>query len=149
MFCENCGKNLPDGARFCNGCGAKTAPAQAARQEAERPAVNTAPPPVYTPTAQTPPQNTYTPPASYSPQRGSEPLRVGQYIAMFLLQCIPLVGIILLFVWAFSSTENPNKKNYARAVLILSVIGLILSIIFGTVIAGIISELIRGTGGYY
>ena len=29
MFCENCGKNLPEGTQFRNGCGAKTAPAQA------------------------------------------------------------------------------------------------------------------------
>lgn len=23
MFCEKCGKNLPDGIQFCDGCGAK------------------------------------------------------------------------------------------------------------------------------
>jgi hypothetical protein len=37
---------------------------------------------------------------------------------MMILSGIPLVGFILLLVWAFSSTENPNKKNYARAVLL-------------------------------
>lgn len=27
MFCKNCGKELPDGVKFCNGCGAPVAPA--------------------------------------------------------------------------------------------------------------------------
>jgi hypothetical protein len=92
---------------------------------------------------------TYMPPVSYSPQQGSEPLRVIQYIGMFLLMSIPLVGIILLFVWGFGSGVNPNKKNFARAMLILSLIGLVLSFIFGAVIIGIIGELIGGMGGYY
>lgn len=148
MFCENCGKTLPDGAKFCNGCGTKTAPAQSVNAEVERPAVNTAPPPVYTHPTQIPPQNTYTPPAPYTPQPLNQPLRVGQYIVMLLLQCIPLVGFILLLVWAFSSTENLNKKNYARAVLIFGFIGLVFSIILGVALAGIINELISSMSGY-
>lgn len=165
MFCENCGKNLPNEAKFCNGCGTKIATAQPMNAEAERPAVNTAAPPINKPPVQAapppPPQQTYAPPGpymspqtyippvSYSPQQGSEPLRVIQYIGMFLLMSIPLVGIILLFVWGFGSGVNPNKKNFARAMLILSLIGLVLSFIFGAVIIGIIGELIGGMGGYY
>ena len=116
MFCKNCGKNLSDGAKFCNGCGAKT--------EAAQVAANTAPqPPAYMPPAQAAPvPQTYAPPhsyapppapASYSPQPGREPLRVIQYIGMFLLMSIPLVGIILLFVWSFGGSVNLNKKNFA------------------------------------
>jgi hypothetical protein len=98
MFCKNCGKKLPDEAKFCNSYRTKVEPVQPVNAEAERPAVNTPPPSVYTNPEQIPPQNTYTPPACYSQQKRSEPLSVGQYIAMFLLQCIPLVGIIMLFV---------------------------------------------------
>lgn len=145
MFCKNCGKNLSDTAKFCNGCGAKTEAAQAA--------ANTAPqPPAYMPPAQaTPPPQSYAPPApaSYSPQPGREPLRVIQYIGMFLLTSIPLVGLILLFVWSFGGSVNLNKKNFARAMLILSVIGVILSIIFGAILANIIGELLRNMDGYY
>lgn len=136
MFCENCGKNLPDGAKFCNGCGAKTEPAQPAP-----------PPPAQT--AYTP-QQTYVPqPAAYSGQPGTEPLRVGQYIGMLLLMCVPILGIILLFVWSFGGSVNLNKKNYARAMLIVCAIGLILSIIFGAALTSIIGELLGGMGGYY
>lgn len=134
MFCKNCGKNLSDGAKFCNGCGTKTEAAQAA------------------PVPQTyAPQQPYAPPApaSYAPQPGREPLRVIQYIGMFLLMSIPLVGLILLFVWSFGGSVNLNKKNFARAMLIISVIGVILSIIFGAVLANIIGELLGNMGGYY
>ena len=32
---------------------------------------------------------------------------------------IPLVNLIMMFVWAFSSNTNPNKANYFKAALIL------------------------------
>ena len=38
MFCENCGKQIPDGSAFCDGCGAKltqeAAPVASAQTEA-------------------------------------------------------------------------------------------------------------------
>lgn len=39
MFCNNCGKELPDGAKFCNHCGAqlKTAPAAPTAPQPPRP----------------------------------------------------------------------------------------------------------------
>lgn len=159
MFCENCGKNLPDGAKFCNGCGAKTESAQPVNAKGEQSAVHTAPPSPAQPAPQprqtyAPPQpyanqQTYAPPAAYAPGTGAQPLRVLQYIGMFLLMSIPLVGFILLFVWGFGSGVNPNKKNFARAMLILSAIGLVLSFIFGAVIISIIGELLGSMGGYY
>lgn len=33
MFCPNCGKQLPDGSRFCDGCGAQLAAAQPIQQQ--------------------------------------------------------------------------------------------------------------------
>lgn len=150
MFCENCGKNLPDGAKFCNGCGAKIEPEQPAYTAAAEPALErpVPPPPVYTPPAA---QMAYAPqqPPVYSHQPGSEPLRVGQYIGMLLLMCVPILGVILLFVWSFGGSVNLNKKNYARAMLIVCAIGFILSIIFGIALTSIIGELLGGMGSYY
>ena len=149
MFCENCGKNLPDGAKFCNGCGAKTEAVQPAYPAAAEPAPArpVPPPPAYTPP---PAQTAYAPqPAAYSGQPGTEPLRVGQYMGMLLLMCVPILGVILLFVWSFGGSVNLNKKNYARAMLIVCAIGLILSIIFGAALTSIIGELLGGMGGYY
>lgn len=51
---------------------------------------------------------------------------------------IPLVNLIMMFVWAFSSNTNPNKANYFKAALILFVIYLVLAVavvIFGSAAA--------------
>ena len=56
MFCKNCGKKLPDEAKFCNSYRTKVEPVQPVNAEAERPAVNTPPPPVYTNPEQIPPR---------------------------------------------------------------------------------------------
>ncbi len=55
MFCENCGNKLPEGAKFCGGCGAKTEPVQPAYTAPAEPApMRPDPPPsVYTSPAQT------------------------------------------------------------------------------------------------
>lgn len=119
MFCENCGNKLPDGAKFCGGCGAKTEPVQPAYAAATEPApTHSVPPPAYASPVRTEPsyQQTYAPqqPVAYSEKPGSDPLRVGQYIGMLLLLCVPLLNIILLFVWSFGGSVNLNKKNFAR-----------------------------------
>lgn len=38
-------------------------------------------------------------------------------LTMFLL-AIPIVNIVLLFVWAFGRVANPSKTNYAKAYLL-------------------------------
>jgi len=63
---------------------------------------------------------------------------------MFLLLCIPIVNFILLLVWSFGGNVNQNKKNYARATLLLMVIGVVLSIVFGGVLVGILQSVTSG-----
>jgi hypothetical protein len=49
----------------------------------------------------------------------------------------------MLFVWGFSSTENPSKSNWAKAMLIWYAIGMcLLFLLWGTIIAAFI-----GAGG--
>jgi hypothetical protein len=152
MFCANCGNKLPDGAKFCGGCGAKTEPVQPAYTASAEPAPIRPNPPssVYPPPVQTAPsyQQAYTSPqpAAYSGRPGDEPLRVGQYIGMFLLMCVPILNIILLFVWGFGSSVNLNKKNFARASLILCAIMLIFWIVAGKVLLDSLGSTI---GDYY
>jgi hypothetical protein len=66
---------------------------------------------------------------------------VGQYIVMFILLSIPLVNIIMLFVWGFGSSVNPNKKNFARASLIMAAIGIVLVVIFWGIIGSLMADL--------
>jgi hypothetical protein len=64
----------------------------------------------------------------------TKPMSFGDWIKTLLLMIIPLVNIILLFVWAFSDNTNINKKNFARADLVLMLIGIVLYIIIFIVI---------------
>ena len=54
---------------------------------------------------------------------------VGQWMLTLFLTFIPLVGIIMLFVWAFGSSAHPEKSNWAKAMLIWAAIFIGLSIL--------------------
>lgn len=134
MFCKNCGKKLGDEVAFCDECGTSvTQP---------NPVFVPAPAPVATPA---PIQQQARPVTQVNIQNQlpnnplMQPLSVGGYIGMMLLSAIPIVGIILIFVWAFSSDVNINKRNYCRAILILALIMTVLSIVISVVFGGLIA----------
>ena len=62
-----------------------------------------------------------------------QPMSVGDWFITLLITAIPLVGLIMLFVWAFSGNTNINKANWAKASLLMMVVG----IIIGFVVLGI------------
>ena len=63
-------------------------------------------------------------------------ISVGEWMITLLVSAIPIVNIIMLFVWAFGSSTNPNKSNWAKAaliwILIAIVVCVLLIILFGT-----------------
>lgn len=59
------------------------------------------------------------------------PISIKEWVITIIITAIPLVGIIMLFVWAFGGGDvNPNKKNYAIAALIVAAIFIILYFLF-------------------
>jgi hypothetical protein len=52
----------------------------------------------------------------------SPTISVGNWLIIILVSAIPLLGFVMLLVWAFSSNTPPSKANYAKAALILFVI---------------------------
>lgn len=66
----------------------------------------------------------------------TKPMSFGDWIKTLLLQIIPFVNIILLFIWAFGSRTNINKKNFSRAYLLLMAIVFVLYIIIFVFFAG-------------
>lgn len=73
--------------------------------------------------------------ASYSGVDPTEkPYSIGGWLLTFLIMMIPVVNIVMFFVWIFSSNTNKSKKNFFIAQLIFSVILIILGIIFGSII---------------
>ncbi|MDD3404344.1 MAG: hypothetical protein PHQ72_13500 [Hespellia sp.] len=83
---------------------------------------------------QTPPPNNYQyqnasqnnqqynaiPPNTFVAEPDTTPMKLGDWLVTLLLLMIPCVNIIMMFVWAFGDkTGNLNRKNYAKAMLIL------------------------------
>lgn len=81
----------------------------------------------------------------------TQPVSIGGWIGVMFLTCLPIVNLIMLFVWAFSSSTKKSLKNYARAALILALIGVVLVVVVSIILAvsgiNIFSELFRS--GYY
>ena len=59
----------------------------------------------------------------------SETVSMGDWIVTMILTGIPIVGLIMILVWAFGGGAKPSKRNYARAALIMAIIGVVLSIL--------------------
>lgn len=99
--------------------------------------------------SQQPPQ--YNPQFQYSYNQAdlTKPLSLGDYLIMMLIGIIPVVNLIMLFVWAFGSNYNENKKNYARAMLIFALIGFVLSILLFAVFGAIFANMMGNLGGGY
>ena len=72
------------------------------------------------------------------------PMSLGDWLITLLIQAIPLVGFIMLFVWAFGGDTHPSKKTWAQASLIWMVIMLVLVIIFFAAIWGIVMSFFSG-----
>ncbi|MEA4816420.1 MAG: zinc-ribbon domain-containing protein [Lachnospiraceae bacterium] len=138
MFCEHCGNKLPDEARFCDNCGAKIEETKPAYEKTAPASPNSTQnsSEYYTRPDDNPYASTQYNPYSAPANAINSVLSVGNYMLMFILMYIPVVNIILLFVWSFGKNANPNKRNFARAALILGAIGLILWVLAGGVIMG-------------
>lgn len=88
------------------------------------------------------------PGAAYTaPQPPAEAMTTGQWFITLLIMYIPIVGIIMQFVWAFGSSAPLAKRNFARAMLLWSAIGIALSILLSIVFGGIAAAI--GSSYYY
>lgn len=64
---------------------------------------------------------------------------VGDWMLTMLVMAIPIVNLVMLFVWALSSSTPKSKSNWAKASLIWMAIGIGLLVIFWGAIAGVIA----------
>jgi len=99
---------------------------------------NQTPPPYYGQ-----PQPQYQAPYGMPQDMGDNtPLGVGQYVIMMILQAIPLVGLIAMIIWAIGGQgSNVNRRNYARAYLVIQVISIVLSLLAGVVFAAFLPSI--------
>lgn len=77
-------------------------------------------------------------------QQNYKPMTIGDWLITFLIQIIPLVGFVMLFVWAFGGDTHPSKKTWAQASLIWMLIMIVLAIIFFAAVWGFIMSMFGG-----
>lgn len=77
-------------------------------------------------------------------QQNYRPMTIGDWLITFLIQIIPLVGLVMLFVWAFGGDTHPSKKTWAQASLLWIVIMIVLAIIFFAAVWGFIMSFFGG-----
>lgn len=80
-------------------------------------------------------------------QQSAPVMKLGEWLITILITAIPIVGIIMLFVWAFGGNTNPNKSNFAKAALIWTAIIMIIYFIIG-VVFGAAFFAAAGSNGY-
>lgn len=69
-------------------------------------------------------------------------ISVGEWLISMLIMIIPIVNIVMLFIWGFGSPDP--RRNYARASLIWMAICIGLAVLF----YGVMIALFFSVGGY-
>ena len=136
-FCTGCGSELNDNASFCTNCGKAFDTQQTAQKTMQTPAAPQAPKAKAQPAAQ----------PIYAPVPNTGVVGTGYYFGMMLLFAIPVIGWILCLVTALSN-KNQSKKNFAKAMLIWLIIGLILSIAMFFVVQWVTAVVVDSVNAY-
>lgn len=117
ITCNKCGASLADDTRFCTECGNKIEAVVSAPAKPEAAPVGMKE--VHPLKTDVKPEGKYT------------LISTGGFIGITLLMCIPLLGQLLLIIWALGGCKKKQKTYYARACLILMIISIVLGALIG------------------
>lgn len=70
-------------------------------------------------------------------QQDQRPLNFKEWALNIFLSGIPLVGLILLLVWAFNDSGNIHRKEWAKGMLLIYLIIIVLWILFAIFFGGL------------
>lgn len=124
MRCKICGAECEEGMSFCKQCGASLYSGhRATGRDGYHENIEV---PTYTP-----PTSRYVPVGPNDIPEEYKPISMWGYFGYQLLFGIPIVGFILILVFAFGGTQNKNLKNFARSYMcVLIVVIIVVALIF-------------------
>lgn len=127
MYCRYCHRAIPVGADFCPECGTRQTDGAQASGTYQPPG----PAPAAVPTVRT-----------AAPRwEDTGDVSTGRWFLTLLVEKIPLVGIVMLFVWAFGGERAVSRRNWARAKLIWVGIGVAVSVLLWSAAAALIAAI--------
>ncbi len=101
-------------------------------------------------------QGAYQPVGQYYPGPGTpqpqleEPVSTGDWVgSMLLIGYVPIVGLVFCIIWAFSKKIKKSKSNFCKAYLIVTLIGLGISLVISLIFIGIMLSLVPAMEYYY
>lgn len=66
----------------------------------------------------------------HDPERYEDVVTVKDWLLVMVLMCIPLVNLVMPFVWAFGGGNIPeSKRNWAKAMLLWALIIIVLYVL--------------------
>ena len=60
-----------------------------------------------------------------------------EWALVIFVSGLPIIGLIMLLVWAFSNDGNIHRKNWAQGTLIIYIIGFVIAMAFLFLFGGI------------
>lgn len=82
-----------------------------------------------------PPRRTPRPAPAAAPDKNE--MTTGRYLLCLILFAIPVVGLVMMFIWAFGHDGNVQRRRLARAALLFTALVLVLVILAAVVLAAI------------
>lgn len=141
MYCKNCGREVKEYARFCPQCGQeikgpvklteKTVKCCEAKHVKEERVEHLA--------AGVTEEQVANKRVAENVEMAPV-MSVSSYVILLLLSAIPILGTILIIVFAIDSS-NKNKSNYCRAIIVFWLIGALIVVLFGASIFGFLYSL--------
>jgi ABC-type Fe3+ transport system permease subunit len=86
-------------------------------------------------------------PVNQTLETPEKPLTTGEWFVTLLVLALPIVGLVMHFVWGFGTGGNVGRRNFCRAALIwlgigfgLAILTMIAMLIFGGTLAALLGQ---------
>ncbi|NLY09557.1 MAG: zinc ribbon domain-containing protein [Tissierellia bacterium] len=153
MNCVKCNAPIPEGSSYCTQCGSY-APASSTSQQQWSSTTSGANQGGYNPQGGNPSAQYQNqnygggyPQAQpqYQPKSGElgKVMSYGDCMLFYLILAIPIVGFVMMIIWAINGKDNPSRMNLCRASLTYMAISVVLALVMGGALISIVEKLAR------